>query len=68
MTAAAKRARAAYQRDWHKRNPGKKKEYQQAYWQRKGIEAFMANLESIGQSAGSETRRGEDQSEAAGAK
>lgn len=31
----AKRERAAYYRQWRKRNPGKASEYQRRYWQRK---------------------------------
>lgn len=31
----AKRERAAYYRDWRKRNPGKASEYQKRYWERK---------------------------------
>lgn len=31
----AKRQRAAYYREWRRRNPGKASQYQRAYWQRK---------------------------------
>ena len=31
----AKRERAAYYRQWRKRNPGKSSEYQKRYWERK---------------------------------
>ena len=31
----AKAKRAAYYRDWRKRNPGKATEYQNRYWERK---------------------------------
>ena len=34
MTAAAKAARAAYMRDWRKRNPDKQREYEARKWQR----------------------------------
>lgn len=35
LTEAAKRQRAAYYRDWRRRNPGKASEYQKRYWERK---------------------------------
>jgi len=34
MTAEAKAARAAYMRDWRKRNPDKQREYEARKWQR----------------------------------
>jgi len=35
MTDQAKRQRAAYYREWRRRNPGKASEYQKRYWERK---------------------------------
>lgn len=38
MTEAAKRARAAYQREWRKRNPEKVRQYAENRWERKAAE------------------------------
>lgn len=35
MTDAARAARAAYQREWQRRNPDKVRAYQSKYWERK---------------------------------
>lgn len=35
MSKEAKAARAAYMREWRKRNPEKKKQYEEAQWERK---------------------------------
>ena len=35
MDKKALEARREYYRKWHKRNPGKQKEYQERYWKRK---------------------------------
>ena len=35
MSAGARSAKAEYQREWRKRNPGKTKEYLNRYWERK---------------------------------
>lgn len=34
----AKAARAEYQREWRKKNPGKTKEYLERYWTKKAAE------------------------------
>ena len=39
MNDEAKKARAAYMRDWYKRNPGKQREYQDRYWRKKAAQA-----------------------------
>lgn len=38
----AKETRAAYLRDWRKRNPGKATEYANRYWQKKAEAAATA--------------------------
>lgn len=42
MTEEAKRKRSEYarnyQREWRKKNPGKQKEYQERYWEKKARE------------------------------
>lgn len=35
MTDAAREARNAYKREWYRKNPDKRKEYQERYWQKK---------------------------------
>ena len=35
MTEAARQARNAYKREWYKRNPGKRRQYEETYWQRR---------------------------------
>lgn len=35
LTEQAKRQRAAYYRQWRRKNPGKASEYQKRYWERK---------------------------------
>jgi len=35
MTDEAREARNAYKRAWYKKNPEKRREYQERYWQRK---------------------------------
>lgn len=39
LSEAAKRKRAAYYRDWRRRNPGKASEYQRRYWRKKAEES-----------------------------
>lgn len=35
MTEEARKAAAAYMREWRKKNPDKQEEYRAAYWKRK---------------------------------
>ena len=37
MTDAAREARNAYKREWYRKNPDKRKEYQERDWQKKRI-------------------------------
>jgi len=39
MTQEAKKERAAYAREWRKKNPEKNKEYVDSYWKRKAQKA-----------------------------
>lgn len=39
LSDEAKEARRAYKREWNRKNPGKQKAYQQAYWERKAAQA-----------------------------
>lgn len=50
MTGEAKRARAAYLRQWRKRNPGKQKEYDQRKWENKAA-AIKAEKEAAAAAA-----------------
>lgn len=45
MTAEARKARAAYLRQWRKKNPGKQREYDQRKWESKGA-AIRAQREA----------------------
>jgi hypothetical protein len=40
MTAAAKKERAKYMREWRKRNPEKTREYDERKWERKAEQAM----------------------------
>lgn len=39
MSDAARKARAAYQREWNKKNPDKVKRYRDNYWERMAAKA-----------------------------
>lgn len=39
MNDEAKKAKAAYQREWYRKHPGKAREYQDRYWKKKAAEA-----------------------------
>lgn len=45
LTGEARKARAAYLRQWRKRNPGKQKEYDQKKWEKKAA-AIRAEKEA----------------------
>ena len=47
---AARRAKAEYEREWRKRNPGKQAEYSLRYWMRKAEQA-QAETQTGGQRA-----------------
>lgn len=51
MTPEARAARAAYMREWRKKNPGKQREYVERSWERKG-----ARLKAEREAAKSETQ------------
>ena len=38
LSEAAKRAKAAYLREWKRRNPEKQRQYVEAYWERKAAQ------------------------------
>ena len=44
MTPEAKRERAAYMREWRRRNPDKQREYEARKWERKAAEAADREL------------------------
>lgn len=46
LSKEAQIARAAYKREWSKKNPEKNKEYMARYWQRKAEEAVRKNTEN----------------------
>lgn len=39
MTDAARKARNAYKRAWYQKNPGKRREYADRYWERQAQKA-----------------------------
>lgn len=39
MSEEAKKARREWQRNWHRNHPGKAKEYNERYWEKKAKEA-----------------------------
>lgn len=45
LTGEARKARAAYLRQWRKKNPGKQKEYDQKKWEKKAA-AIRAEKEA----------------------
>lgn len=49
MTEAARQARNAYKREWYKRNPGKRRQYEETYWQRR-IQSERQETEENGSS------------------
>ena len=46
MTQEAKKARAAYAREWRRKNPDKQRANQQRYWERKAAEMRQETAES----------------------
>lgn len=51
MTAAAREARRAYQREWNRKNKDKVKANQARYWERKAAAAASAGADPEGQAA-----------------
>ena len=49
----AREARAAYRREWNKKNPKKNKEYIARYWQRKALEMLKSQQEEQANDAAS---------------
>lgn len=45
LSAEARKARAAYMREWRRKNPGKQKEYDAKKWERKAEMLKMARQE-----------------------
>lgn len=41
MECRAKELKAAYQREWRRKNPGKSTEYTRRYWQRKAQQELL---------------------------
>ena len=46
MTEEAKAARNAYRREWYKKNPEKRKEYETRYWAKKAASERQEPAES----------------------
>jgi hypothetical protein len=42
MTEEARQARNAYKREWYKKNPGKRAEYEERYWRKQAERAGNA--------------------------
>ena len=47
MTQEAREARNAYRREWYKRNPEKRREYESRYWTKKARESAAAIVDGI---------------------
>lgn len=45
LSAEARKARAAYMREWRRKNPGKQREYDAKKWERKAEMLKMARQE-----------------------
>ena len=51
MTDAAREARNAYKRQWNAKNPDKRREYMQRYWERKADKKRQETAENGGAKA-----------------